>query len=399
MSEHDVMEDVEHARRQLEALRLRFETTVAPAAAHETVSVLRELAETLERLQSRHALLREALDQSNDLLFAKHCDGRYALVNPRGAELIGKSASEIIGARDGTLFGSAGARRILAVEQDVMSSGIAQTREDTCSIGGVMKTLLTTTTVWYDAQRNVRGVIGVARDVTDRRERELSSDGRQARLRAWTVDAVLEEESLRRVLAAELHTGLGQDIAVARLNLAKLSSAVDKELREPLNAIEGIIEHADRSLRSITFRVSAPSLHNLGFVAALEWLAEELGRTHALRVRVADRSSPPVVDERIRVLLLRAVRELLVNVATHADVGAAEVQLEGAGEAVRLTVTDEGCGFDPTDFDRRGYGLFGIREQLKHVGGSIHVTSECGRGTTVILLVPTAAPLAKTTNA
>jgi two-component system NarL family sensor kinase len=75
-------------------------------------------------------------------------------------------------------------------------------------------------------------------------------------------------------------------------------------------------------------------------------------------------------------------------VATHSGVRLVHVHLGRRGERVCITVADEGSGFDVADLERRGRGLFGIRQQLAYVDGEMHVDSSPGRGTTVILTAP-----------
>lgn len=92
----------------------------------------------------------------------------------------------------------------------------------------------------------------------------------------------------------------------------------------------------------------------------------------------------------MRVILFRAVRELLTNAAMHAGVREARVWLGREGDDLRITVEDQGAGLDAARVDLQGYGLFGIREQLRHVGGTMDIDSTTGRGTTVSLTVPCA---------
>jgi signal transduction histidine kinase len=64
------------------------------------------------------------------------------------------------------------------------------------------------------------------------------------------------------------------------------------------------------------------------------------------------------------------------------------IQLTAADDSLCVRVEDDGTGFDGTRIEHEGYGLFGIREQLKHVGGSLEIHSQPGRGTTVTLCAP-----------
>lgn len=271
-----------------------------------------------------------------------------------------------------------------------MITGRPHTVEDTFDIRGVPTTLLTTQSAWYEPGGRLRGLIGTAQDVTERNRTLRGAELQQDRLRSLASEIVIAEERLRQSLAADLHKGIGQDIALAKMMLATLRNSSSADLHGPLNRIELLVEQADRSLRSITFRLGPPSLHDLGLVPALQWLAEDFGDRYGLAVRIDDEATPAVADDRLRVILFRAVRELLVNAATHAGAQGVLVRLRAREDQLRISVEDEGAGFDCGE-DFQGYGLFGIREQLKHVGGSMHIDSVPGRGTTVALTAPIVA--------
>ena len=388
MSHQDLLQSVEHARHRLTSLRARLESAGASPGCLETAGALGDLQEALEKLQARCALLREILDRTSDAVFAKDLDGRYVMMNPRGAGMLGKSLAQVLGEDDMALFGREDAQRIMAIDREVMTSGKPCTLEETLDFQGIPTTLLTTKTAWYDPPGRLRGLIGTSHDVTERRRTEREVALHQDRLRSMASEIVMAEERLRRSLAADLHSGLGQDIALARMRLSLLRQSASAELHEPLSAIEQLVEQADRSVRSITFQISPPVLHDLGLLPALQWLAEDIGGRHGLEVRVEDDGSPKVADDRIHVLLYRAVRELLINALTHGAAREAVVRLGQEDGLLRITVEDRGTGFDSADKNLQGAGLFGIREQLMHVRGSIHIDSAAGRGTKVTLTAP-----------
>ncbi len=398
MSEQELLDGVGRTRDRLIALCARLEQGNAAPDSREFASALSELWKLWDRLHARYGLLHEILDLTNDVVFAKDGEGLYAMINSRGAAIIGKPMAEVLGADDRVLFEQADAERIMAGDREVMTTGVSRTQEEIRDVHGMPTTLLTTTSARYDGERKVCGVIGIAQDVTERRRSECEFERRHDRMRSMSAQIVFSEERLRRALASELHNGLGQDIALAKMKLATLRSSASIELHDALSGIEQFVERADRSLRTITFQISPPSLHDLGLVAALQWLGEDIREKYAIDVRVEDDASPGVADERIRVILFRAVRELLINAATHSGVREAIVRLEIQGERIRIKVTDAGSGFDTTGVDWRGYGLLGISEQLKYVGGSMKIASVPGRGTTVTLTAPISEPVAGPTQ-
>jgi len=246
-------------------------------------------------------------------------------------------------------------------------------------------------------------VAGISEDVTATKETELSlrkseEENRRARdeieaLRRRQVESLasellLAEERERRELAVDLHDGLNQTIALSRLKLGQLGGRVDGAVRREIQEITALVDQANQSARSLTFQLSPPILHDLGFEPALQWLVEDVGRTYRLDVSLEGPEDPSPLSERIRVLLFRAVRELLINVAKHAGATRTRVHLERGERAIRIAVEDDGQAFDPRFVGSRGLGLSTIRERLSHLGGEMSITSAAGRGTCVTLVAP-----------
>lgn len=132
-------------------------------------------------------------------------------------------------------------------------------------------------------------------------------------------------------------------------------------------------------------------LDDLGLEAALQWLARMLRERTGLDVevvtRLKDRRLPPDVET----LVFRIVQESLTNVIRHSGAQRAEVGLSLIGSVLRLTVRDEGCGFDPAQRQRPGApsaGLRGMRDRAELFGGRLEIISAPGQGTLVKLMLP-----------
>jgi len=208
------------------------------------------------------------------------------------------------------------------------------------------------------------------------------------RLQSLVAEIVVAEESLRQALAAELHSGLGQELALTRMRLSALRNSSSADLGDPLTGIEGQLENADRSLRSIADQLGPPVLHDLGLVPALQWLAEDLEARRGLVVQIQDEGALAQPDDRIRGILFRAVRESLIHTATHAGTRHTRVRLAARDGVLRITVEAEGAGFDIGEVDLGSERLHGIRAQLRHMGCDLRVESTPGRGATMVLTAP-----------
>jgi signal transduction histidine kinase len=132
-------------------------------------------------------------------------------------------------------------------------------------------------------------------------------------------------------------------------------------------------------------------LYELGLRAAIEWLAEEIDNNYGLEVTVVgDDPLKPLAPE-ISSILYRAIRELLINAAKHAQTKFATVTLGRQDRNVLITVSDAGVGYDETSAipsPKRGLGLSNMRERLSLIGGSVSMQSRPGTGTIAVLSAP-----------
>jgi signal transduction histidine kinase len=141
--------------------------------------------------------------------------------------------------------------------------------------------------------------------------------------------------------------------------------------------------------------LSPPVLYELGFVPAIEWLAEQVQKQQGLTCTVTVGTKAVNLEGELNILLFKAVRELLMNVVKHAGAATATIAVAAGDDAVAVTVEDDGAGFDVEEVRRRlrtgrGFGLFSIRERLSYLKGRLDIRSAPGQGTRVRLTIPAA---------
>jgi PAS domain S-box-containing protein len=232
-------------------------------------------------------------------------------------------------------------------------------------------------------------------DIDERKKNEQELLGYQQRLRHLSSELLQTEERERRRIATEIHDRIGQTLAVTKIQLGALQAEFNsQDLKKKIEDIRGLLSQTIRDTRTLTFELSPPVLYELGLHAALEWLADTVRKQSGLKVEVAGDGSDQKLDAEKRVLLFRTCRELLFNVVKHAGGKSARVSLQGDGAVIIIKISDDGTGFDPfllqAGYDplEHGFGLFSIREQLQHRGGTFDVDSALGRGSTVTIVMP-----------
>lgn len=252
-------------------------------------------------------------------------------------------------------------------------------------------------TVWLENRaRLLRGadgealtITGILRDISGRKEAEAKARAYQKEVDSLASKLSLAEEQERQRIATTLHDSVGQLLAVAKIKLGELGiDEGDAERKGALLSIRQFIDQAIDHTRSLTTELSPPALYELGLVAAVEWLADQMREQHGLAVTVTADDAREAIDEEIRNVLFQAVRELLVNVAKHAQATEARVAVNWTKRRVHVHVRDDGVGFHaPEATSKRGadsgFGLFSIRQRLEHLGGSMQIKSEPGGETHV----------------
>jgi signal transduction histidine kinase len=200
------------------------------------------------------------------------------------------------------------------------------------------------------------------------------------------VNEILEAE-LRRVAHA-LHDEAGQLLASVHLAIADLAGELGDGGQERLQPILGLLNRIELELRNLSHELRPTLLDDLGLLDALQSLAERVAKRSGLDVSVVDRLGerlPPTIET----ALYRIVQEAMNNAVKHARAGKVEIELRRKGECIACSVRDDGIGFDPMcPSAQRGLGLGGIRARVRSVGGWLHVSSEPGRGTTVLTELP-----------
>jgi PAS domain S-box-containing protein len=230
--------------------------------------------------------------------------------------------------------------------------------------------------------------VSIHRDISERKQKERELDRYRKDLMAMASELMRSQERDQRRLAEELHRSLGHALFFARMKLDELSTA------EPLAVEAGkALEEVARVLNRMTFELNPPVLRTLGLRPAVRSLSRSMEQEYSLSIEVSDDGEDIPLDDGVAMVLFRSVRELLTNVAKHAQTGRAKVSLRRVNQSLQVQVEDQGRGFNPADSfhpDSGHFGLFTIGERLRGLKGILKVRSVAGKGTTVTLIAPLA---------
>jgi PAS domain S-box-containing protein len=234
------------------------------------------------------------------------------------------------------------------------------------------------------------------------RTRELSVALGQLRELAAYSEGVREDERTR--IAREVHDELGSLLVALKMDVnwldkrlseqqareAQAAQDMRERMRSKCQNMSRLIENAVDNVGRIITDLRPSILDHQGLWAALEWQAHEFVQSAELALDWhMDVQGAPELPEPAAMAVFRIFQEMLSNVGRHAQAGHVDVRIEAAAGQLDITVRDDGCGAEPGAFEAAtAYGVMGMRERARHFGGTIHIESQVGQGSTFHLRMP-----------
>lgn len=240
--------------------------------------------------------------------------------------------------------------------------------------------------VWSERGELVR-IAGLAEDIT-------AFKWQEGELRRLAQQLVAVQELERRQIARELHDEIGQTLTSLSLSLEMLgrNTAVSTPtLTTEIAALQEILQALMKRVRQISLDLRPAMLDDLGLLPALRWLLNQYTERTGIRVDFRQSGLEKVrANQELNTAVYRIIQESLTNIARHAQVTEAVVDLWANDEKLIVQISDEGQGFDITQLnqERLAVGLLGMRERARTLGGDFLIESSHGRGTQVVAEIP-----------
>jgi PAS domain S-box-containing protein len=235
-----------------------------------------------------------------------------------------------------------------------------------------------------------RLIMAIARDVTERKAAEEALRKEQRFLR-HLIDL---QERDRRLMAYEIHDGLAQQLTGALLKLQSLETISKMRdlpaARSILDDVLHLIHECVAEARRLIGGLRPPILDESGIVAAIEYLCSERRQSGQSQIEFVPRVQFSRLAGPLEVALFRIVQECLTNACRHSRSLKIRVELDQLENRVRLAVQDWGVGFNPHEVKGDRFGLRGIRERVRLLGGSADINSAPGKGAIITVELPLA---------
>lgn len=336
------------------------------------------------RARQRDTYLREFIDHTSAVVYVKDLDGRYLLVNDRFGALVPEMKDRWQGTKVGDWLPAETAERVEALDAQVIESGDSQTYEETVPLPEGPRTWVSVKFPIVDDRGKTVAVGGVSTEVTELHNTRADLE-RTERVLRNLIDV---QEQEKQLLCSEFHDGLIQYAVGAKMLLesvdrAALPQADAGALGEAIDALSRGIEDGRRVIHGIR----PAELDDLGLTAAIQSLVADMEGAGTDVVADIDPGEEPLPPA-FQVTVYRIVQEALSNVRRHSGSRSARLRVAREGGNLVIQVADDGCGFDGSHAGPRGFGITGMAERARLVGGECTVAGSPGIGTTVSARLP-----------
>ena len=242
-------------------------------------------------------------------------------------------------------------------------------------------------------------MIGAMMDITDRKLTEQRLRDSREQLRALTghLERIREEERTR--IAREIHDELGQALTGLKMDLSWFAARLPHQpaFTDKSVAMLKLIDSTVNAVRRLSTELRPAILDNLGLIPAIEWLAQEFQKRTGVACDFVTDDDDLTVDQERTTALFRICQEALTNATRYAQATAVHLVLDSDEKQITLRISDNGRGI--TDAEARGtksFGLLGMRERARLLGGTFDIRAAPGGGTALTVRIPAPQAVAAT---
>jgi PAS domain S-box-containing protein len=392
-------------------------------AERELVSAKEALERKSKELEEQREFFRVTLSSIGDGVIATNTEGRITFLNPVAETMTGWKSDEAIGQplenvfqiineqtrqpapnpvakvlREGVVVGLANHTALIA--RDGRETGVddsaAPVRDASGNLCGAVM-------VFHDvskerkaenALRESNQLLSHARDNLEKRVQERTADLNAANnnLRDLSLHLLQMQDEERRHLARELHDSVGQILSALSMNIAIVQSQSHKldhlgERAASENAT--LVQQVSSEIRTISHLLHPPLLDLAGLASALRWYVDGFSERSQIKVDLKIPNDFDRFSDDAELAIFRIVQECLTNIHRHSGSPTAEIRIQPEGASLVVYVIDHGKGISAENQRKlaasgnSGVGFNGMRERLRHLGGSLEIRSD-GSGTAVI---------------
>ncbi|OGU65879.1 MAG: hypothetical protein A2X62_17475 [Stygiobacter sp. GWC2_38_9] len=232
---------------------------------------------------------------------------------------------------------------------------------------------------------------GTVQDITEAKEKEKIKIEIAAQ-QSFSRQLIQSQEEERKRIAGELHDSLGQDILLIknRVLLGLQNEEIDRNSLNQLNEINKSVSSVLNSIREIAFNLRPAHLERLGLTETISTVIKKFEQVSSIRITSHIDDIDGVLETENEINLFRIVQESINNIIKHSNANEAFIEIIKGAEEIRLTISDNGKGFDVDSINEKasGFGLRNIYNRIQILSGKIEMKSGYLEGTRLEITIP-----------
>jgi PAS domain S-box-containing protein len=236
----------------------------------------------------------------------------------------------------------------------------------------------------FDEKGAVSQYFSLQIDLTERKKLDAELKAQQRRINAAVIAA---QEGERAQLGQELHDNVNQVLTTVKLYTELCRDGIG-QTQEIMNKSVKLLQESISEIRSLSKRLSAPSLGNIRLKDSVKELVDSVAATNKVSITLDTKGIDSTkVDQEVHLGLYRIIQEHLTNILKHADAANVQIRMDATDSELRLEITDDGKGFD-TKKKRRGIGISNMITRTEALNGKFDIQSKPNHGCKLLVNLP-----------
>ncbi len=346
-------------------------------------------------LEQSEAGYRDLIENSSEIIYRTDKKRFFVDMNKTMLDKLGYTSEELMGVRIENIVPDNEREKVINHIRNVIDKGNDSIETIFLSKKGETINVEINANAMYAADGGFIATRAFVRDITERKK-ALAAEKHGRELQLLTSHIISIQEKERRRISRELHDEAGQALTAMKINVEMLEREIPEgtaSVRKRLADTKQLLVHTLQEIRTLAFELRPSLLDHFGVQSAIKEYSKNYSERTNINVEVIgkniDERFPPEVD----ILLYRCAQEALNNVVKHSKATNVTIEIAQEERGIQMRVSDNGIGFDVNEaFEENkngiSIGLFGMKERIALLNGSLKIHSERNKGSELKIFVP-----------
>lgn len=353
---------------------------------------LRKFRDDLKQSEERY---RGLIENSSEIIYQTDQKRFFAGMNKTMLDKLGFRSEELMGMKIENIVPANEREKVISHIQKVIEKGSDSIETMFLSRKGETIYVEINANAMYDAGGNFIETRAFVRDITEKKKAE-AAEKHEKELQLLTSHIISIQEKERRRISRELHDEAGQALTAMKINIEMMENEIPESstnIRKRLDETKQLLTHTLQEIRLLSFELRPSLLDHFGALAAIREYSKNYSERTNIDVQVRGENIVEKFSPEIDILFYRCAQEALTNVAKHSEAKNVIIKIDHDGNELCMSIKDDGKGFDINENFKKhinsfGIGLFGMKERVALLNGSLRIHSGKNEGSELEILVP-----------